>query len=244
MALVRVANGDLTDAGQVDQFVDLLTGVMTDQPVHIANAMTADGGLLANPGTAGIGAGRFAGGVNDTLPTAGVGPRDLVIDELGAAYVRRTDGKWLGVGAGNKWVVLSLASAFSMGTGSRWLGPHTRVLGPAGMFDGFAQAVAPADGVYLVSYSQLIANLSGAGNAAEVRAHLYINGADYGLGHGIALHPGTGGWIQLQRTLVVPLHSGDTIGVVLELSTAGRSIQAWADNRYSQLSIAYLGGNI
>jgi hypothetical protein len=77
MALYTVASGGTIQAADVDQFVQVLTGAMTDQPVTLGNALTVDGAATLQGATAVrstlnvTGATTLSGGVSGSLSVTG-----------------------------------------------------------------------------------------------------------------------------------------------------------------------------
>lgn len=77
MTLYSVSNGGTIQAADVDQFVSLLTGVMTDQAVTLGNALTVDGAATLQAATtvqstlSVTGATTLGGGVSGNLSVTG-----------------------------------------------------------------------------------------------------------------------------------------------------------------------------
>jgi hypothetical protein len=108
MALYTVANGDVSAALDVDQYFNLLTGAMTDQPVTIANRIRA-----TNTGAAS--ASGLMGGVNGAAPASGAfATGDAVIDQTGTVRVCTaggTPGTWGSTGTQIEKKVLGASAA-------------------------------------------------------------------------------------------------------------------------------------
>ncbi len=86
MALVASANGAATNWSQIQQFINLLTGVMTDQPVYIQNT-------IRSSSTGATAAAYFAGGTTTGAPTTGT-------HAVGEAVIAQDGFWWICTAAG------------------------------------------------------------------------------------------------------------------------------------------------
>src|SRR5579875_2003672 len=109
MALYQVTQGARINATDVNQFDQLLTGVMTDQPVTIANRISAKlTGATADSG--------YVGGSTSGPPTSGTFQTgDFVVDQSGMVWICTNGGSpgtW--AGSGYSWrqeIVLSATTS-------------------------------------------------------------------------------------------------------------------------------------
>jgi hypothetical protein len=96
MALVTVVSGAAAKASDVQQLINLLTGVMTDQPVYIANTIRAQS-------TGATAAAYFAGGTASGAPTTGThNAGEFILDQSGSFWictVTGTPGTWKQAGS-------------------------------------------------------------------------------------------------------------------------------------------------
>lgn len=96
MALVNVVSGAPAKASDVQQIINLLTGVMTDQAVYIANTIRAQSvGATA--------AAYFAGGTASGAPTTGThNAGEFILDQTGSFWIctlTGTPGTWKQAGS-------------------------------------------------------------------------------------------------------------------------------------------------
>ena len=96
MALVNVVSGNQAKALDVQQIINLLTGVMTDQPVYIANTIRA-----STTGATAFAA--FAGGTTSGAPASGTHSKgEFILDQSGSFWLcttAGTPGTWIQAGA-------------------------------------------------------------------------------------------------------------------------------------------------
>lgn len=96
MALAAVTTGSNATALSVQQIINLLTGVMTDQPVYIANTIRS-----STTGATAFAA--FAGGTASGSPATGAHSKgEFILDQTGSFWlctVAGTPGTWIQAGA-------------------------------------------------------------------------------------------------------------------------------------------------
>lgn len=96
MALVNVVSGNPAKASDVQQLINLLTGVMTDQPVYVANTIRAQS-------TGATAAAYFAGGTASGAPTTGThNAGEFILDQTGSFWIctaTGTPGTWKQAGS-------------------------------------------------------------------------------------------------------------------------------------------------
>jgi len=115
MALYTVSQGATINALDIDQFYQLLTGSMSDQPVTVSNRIRAQL-------TGAVAAAGFVGGTASGAPVTGtfvVG--DFSVDQTGAIWVctgAGTPGTWIPVGTAGGGGSLTASSSKITGAGS------------------------------------------------------------------------------------------------------------------------------
>jgi hypothetical protein len=176
VGLYAVATNTTDQAGDLNQLVNLLTGVTTNTPIVVSNRITA----AVSGATA---ASAYAGGVTTTTgpPTATGQIGDLVVDTRGILWIYSSAGTWRATGCGGytsrawqKYTAQRLNKGFTNVYLDTWTSPG---YDPQGMRNyGKHGFTVPREGRYTIfgRVGMTGAN-SGTGRATAI---IYINGAE------------------------------------------------------------------